>query len=82
MEGAEHELVDMGEVAQMMALKHPKRGGKRWSTKKGKCAYAGCERRPFEPLRPQMRCGSCNKGHGAYYHRRCFFKVHRRSVKP
>ena len=40
------------------------------------------ERRPFEPLRPQMRCGSCNKGHGSYYHRRCFFKVHRCSVKP
>ena len=80
MEGAEHELVDMGGVAQMMQLKHPKRGGKRWQTKRGRCAYNGCQPRPFEPTRSQPRCGSCNKGRGAYYHQRCYFKVHHTSV--
>ena len=73
----EHELVDMGLVAQQLALKKPKRGGKRWSTKKGKCAYKDCAPLSCEPKRSQWRCGSCNHGKGAYYHPRCFFKVHR-----
>ena len=47
----EHELVDMGLVAQQLALKKPKRGGKRWSTKKGKCACKDCAPLSCEPKR-------------------------------
>ena len=75
MRSAEHELVDMGEVALALAAKQPLRGGKRWATKKGKCAYEKCA--VSKPVRPQHRCGSCNGGRGAFYHPRCFFAVHR-----
>ena len=77
MERCEHELVDMGLVAAQLSLKKPRRGGKRWATQKGKCAYADCRLLSSEPKRPQWRCGSCNKGRGSFFHPRCFFKVHR-----
>lgn len=77
MRSAEHELVDMGKVALALDKSHPLRGSKKHPVKKGACAYKDCERPEGEPKRPQHRCGSCNDGHGAYYHLPCFFKVHR-----
>ena len=76
---AEHELVDMGQVAR--DLKEQQRGSrgpaktKRVSTCKGVCAYAGCKIK--KPKRPQLRCGACGGGGGAFYHLPCFFAVHR-----
>ena len=41
----------------------------------GKCNYANCD--IDVPLQPQLRCGACNGGKGAYYHLPCFFATHR-----
>ena len=73
MRGAEHELIDMGKVAKALDETQPLRGGKRHSTKKGVCAYAECQ--GGMEKRPQLRCGSCRDGQGAYYHLGCFFKT-------
>ena len=76
---AEHELVDMGEVALEMDKKKPlpKVNGKRRRHYpcKGVCMLAGCTIK--KPKRSQLRCGSCKDGAGGYYHLGCFFKAHR-----
>ena len=73
---AEHELIDMGAVAREVATKHHATKKSAMSkTKKGECAFAGCDIE--KPKRPQLRCGACRGGEGAYYHLPCFFACHR-----
>ena len=54
--------------------------GNRW-TMNGICNYDGCDQAPARgghaAVRPQLRCGSCKDGEGAYYHIPCFFATHR-----
>ena len=85
---AEHELVDMGYVTRMegfrtkAALEGPKA---RKRVPNGRCNYSLCPKK-VDPqsakgrelaAEPQLRCGSCKDGHGAYYHLPCFFACHR-----
>ena len=76
---AEHELVDMGQVARDLRAKASgSRGPKskaRLKVQCGKCAYAGCK--IAKPKRSQLRCGACGGGAGRFYHLRCFFASHR-----
>ena len=74
---AEHELTDMGAVARKldMQAKQARKKTKPASVKVGQCGYAGCG--ISKPARPQLRCGSCKDGKGAYYHMECFFATHR-----
>ena len=77
---AEHELVDMGDVAKELfkSKKGRKKKKKKVSSKKGKCAFEGCPGHAKGwTKRPRFRCGACNSGKGAYYHIPCFFGCHR-----
>ena len=78
---AEHELVNMHDVARQLDVTHRRRDGKPHPTKRGKCAYKDCG--IDKPARAQHRCGSCCDGRGAYYmyHLPCFFATHRCVMK-
>jgi hypothetical protein len=72
----EHELVDMGAVARLNQRTSPAgRKKAKAKTQKGGCAYAHCT--ITKPKRPQLRCGPCRGGEGAFYHLPCFFACHR-----
>ena len=77
---AEHELVDMGQLAKVLfqAKKGRQSRKKRVFAKMGVCRFKDCPG-PDKgwAKRPTLRCGPCNKGKGAYYHLPCFFRTHR-----
>ena len=72
---AEHELVDMTEVAKGLfaAKKGRKDRKKRVCYQRGKCMHEGCTKK----ARAKFRCPACGEGKGAFYHLPCFFKTHR-----
>ena len=81
MRRAEHELTDMGDVVRSLGFrtkKAPEGPKKRKHVPNGVCNFDGC---PGEAMgwakRPQLRCGGCKGGHGAFYHLPCFFQTHR-----
>ena len=78
---AEHELVDMGAVVRKLGYrtqKKPEGPKKRKRVPNGVCNYGGCPGADNGWAKfPQLRCGSCKDGDGAFYHLPCFHATHR-----